>query len=147
MLYIGVAVGLNVLVLAGVVWYYAGLIQNVIHDQKLESDPVPLYPWTLIRNCLITPLVVYYTSAAVWLGIVVKYTALWNEVNQYFDAIELSLRALAPAGVVFVLLGLLAVLPACACAWLEGWLEKKFRNHNRDTEERSWRTATLYVVP
>lgn len=146
MLYIGVAVGLNVLALACVVWYYEGQIRNVIHDQRLASDPVPLYPWGLVRNCLITPLVLYYMSASFWLGVAVKYTSLWEEVNQYFDSIELSLGALAPAGVALALLGLLALLPAYACTWLERWLEKKYRNLDRDTGEHNWHRASLTVV-
>lgn len=132
MLYYGLAAG-TVLFFAGVVWYFAGQIHYVIQDQKYED---PFFKWEAIKHYMATPLIVFYLLIVVWFIVAGVQFGLFDRITRFYDTMFFDVGSLMKAGGFTLLLVLLAALPAIACAWLEGWLEREYKNPNR--ERRTW---------
>lgn len=130
---------LTVVVLAVIIWYFKGEIQDTIADQKRDEDLCEIYPWASINNYLATPVVAYYMMAGIWFVLASMRFGFIDRVDRHFDSAALSSEWLAPTGLVGGALLLFAVLPAIIAMWLASWLEKKYKNPNRG-EKRSWGT-------
>lgn len=143
MLYYVLAALLTAAVYAGVVWYFASQIHFLIQDQQYSD---PYYKWEQVKNYLETPLIVFYLFAAVWFVVAGMRFGFFGRISNFYDAMSFSAGSLLKAGGFALALVLLAVLPAAVCLWLEGWLERNYKNNDRDADESSWRRANLNVV-